>query len=148
MSTSMDEAERIERLIAAVDWGAVHDAYGPATKVPGLLRAIAAGEDAWFDVWSHVVHQGTVYEATLHAIPVLVAIAEWHGHPSRADAIEMLAAIATADDVGGTAASARSAAGRLLPRWRVCSASASGRCCATRPRPSSARSSGRSSWSR
>ena len=104
----------LERL-AAVGWGELHHAYGPAADVPGQLAAVIVGDDdtreeAWWNLWGNIHHQGTTYEATAPAVPILVGVAEWREHPGRAEAILMLREIA---DVEG----AHEGAERLLSEW-------------------------------
>ena len=53
-----------------VDWSALGDAYGPATKAPAFLRALASTEPehrnyAAESLFQHIWHQGTVYSATV-----------------------------------------------------------------------------------
>jgi hypothetical protein len=62
-----------------VGWETLHHAYGPATDVPQLLRAIASDNaavrsDAWHYLYGNLWHQGTVYEATAHAVPFLIEL--------------------------------------------------------------------------
>ena len=63
-----------------VAWDSLEHAYGPADDVPDLLRALAAGdaeqaEEAVYELYSNIWHQGSVYPATIPAVPFLVAIA-------------------------------------------------------------------------
>ncbi|MFE1291512.1 HEAT repeat domain-containing protein [Streptomyces sp. NPDC058751] len=66
--------------IDRVAWAEARHAYGPADDVPGLLRAFT-GEDpedaaeAEQDLWGSLVHQGSVYEATVVAVPFLARLA-------------------------------------------------------------------------
>ncbi|GIJ47624.1 hypothetical protein Val02_45100 [Virgisporangium aliadipatigenens] len=59
-----------------VDWAALEHAYGEATDVPELIRALAEGDtdDALDELYGNIWHQGTVYEATAHAVPFLVEV--------------------------------------------------------------------------
>jgi hypothetical protein len=68
----------LERL-DSVPWKDLHHAYGPATDVPDLMRAIASGDEvarnkAWHALHGNVWHQGTVWQATPHAVPFLVEL--------------------------------------------------------------------------
>lgn len=62
------------------DWESLQHAYGPAHDVPALLRQLAAVEDVEqleeiADVlYGNLFHQGTRYEATVHAVPFLYEI--------------------------------------------------------------------------
>jgi hypothetical protein len=77
----------------AVDWSRYRHAYGPATDVPGLLRALAHDEAASeelrahaasrgkhvFDtvtriLWGNVYHQGSVWGVTAKVVPFLVEL--------------------------------------------------------------------------
>lgn len=60
----------------AVVWHKLEHAYGEATDVPELLRALAsdnakARSDALYALYGNIWHQGTVYEATAYAVPFL-----------------------------------------------------------------------------
>lgn len=56
-----------------IDWSQYDDAYGVANNVPQLLKSLIQKEEkAWFNIWSHLCHQGTVYSATFIAIPFIV----------------------------------------------------------------------------
>ena len=62
-----------------VDWAAVEHAYGPATDVPDLLRALcspdpAARKQARHALFGTIVHQGTRYAATAPAVPFLAEL--------------------------------------------------------------------------
>jgi catechol 2,3-dioxygenase-like lactoylglutathione lyase family enzyme len=66
-----------------VNWSSVNHAYGSATDVPDLLRALTSEN---FDVRDHahemlignIVHQGTIYEASIATIPFLMKILDAH----------------------------------------------------------------------
>ena len=79
-------------LVDAVDWEALTYAYGPAGAARGQLIAAAVGDDAtreraWEDLWAGIWHQGTVYEATGPAVPLLAALAAWGSYPDRVRAL-------------------------------------------------------------
>ena len=63
-----------------VPWRELHHAYGTAEDVPDLIRDLVAGDRerqkvALYELFGNIWHQGTVYEATSHAVPYLVEIA-------------------------------------------------------------------------
>ena len=65
----LDGAESLLGAVSAVDWSAVHHAYGAASDVPGQLPAVIVGDEetrdeAWWNLWGNIHHQGTIYEAT------------------------------------------------------------------------------------
>jgi hypothetical protein len=61
-------------------WSALQHAYGSASDIPPLLRAVAsdvasigaADGTPWFELWSALCHQGEVYPASFAAVPHLV----------------------------------------------------------------------------
>jgi catechol 2,3-dioxygenase-like lactoylglutathione lyase family enzyme/HEAT repeat protein len=60
-----------------VDWSTVNHAYGPANDVPELLRALTSDSaevrsDAYRTLDGSIVHQGTIYSASVETIPFLV----------------------------------------------------------------------------
>jgi hypothetical protein len=62
-----------------VDWAAHSHAYGSAEDVPDLLLRLAANDEGWdeamYDYYSAVVHQGTCYDCTPLTIGFLVQLA-------------------------------------------------------------------------
>lgn len=63
-----------------VDWDRLHHAYGSAVDVPNQLRTLASTDaearaEAWHALHGNLWHQGTVYEATAHAVPFLIELA-------------------------------------------------------------------------
>jgi hypothetical protein len=59
-------------------WSELRHAYGPASNIPALLRALQAlpaqsgDTEPWFTLWSALAHQGDVYDATFAAVPHVV----------------------------------------------------------------------------
>ncbi|MFG2844591.1 hypothetical protein ACGF12_15675 [Kitasatospora sp. NPDC048296] len=74
----MDPADTLADLDAH-PWASVSHAYGPAEDLPDLLRALAEGggdaEEAISELYSCILHQGTVYAASADAVPYLARIA-------------------------------------------------------------------------
>ena len=102
-----------------VDWQALHHAYGPATDVPALLRALLSGDAAereriWERLYSTIWHQGTVYAASAAAVPFLIRMVEFAGTPGRADILELLAFLAQ----GGGALAVHAHAENGAINWR------------------------------
>ncbi|MFJ6378529.1 hypothetical protein ACIQI7_00780 [Kitasatospora sp. NPDC092039] len=61
-------------------WADLSHAYGPAEDLPDLLRALAEGDDgtaeeAVSELYGSILHQGTVYPASVDAVPYLARIA-------------------------------------------------------------------------
>src|SRR5262245_43137472 len=83
-----------------VAWGTLHHAYGPATDVPQLLHALASDDaaarsQAWHDLYSNLWHQGTVYEATAHAVPFLIELSQTPQVAERHFVLAYLGSLAT-----------------------------------------------------
>jgi hypothetical protein len=82
-----------------VDWSAVEDAYGPATKIPALFRALVSSnldhrEFAYRLLCGTLWHQGNVYSATATAIPFLYNLLEADGPHDKEAVAGLLALIA------------------------------------------------------
>ena len=75
-----------------IDWASLRHAYGSAEDVPELLRRVASGDgdeggggdgsgggaeaaEALNELWGTIWHQGSVYSATVAAVPYLAKIA-------------------------------------------------------------------------
>ena len=54
---------------------------------------------AWSNLWGNIHHQGTIYEATVPAVPHLLSLAAWTDYPDRTEAIFFLQAIAEGEGV-------------------------------------------------
>ncbi|WP_345704134.1 HEAT repeat domain-containing protein [Kitasatospora paranensis] len=82
-------------------WADVSHAYGPAEDLPDLLRALAEGgedaEEAISELYSCILHQGTVYSASVDAVPYLARIAAAAG-PGTAEVLRLLGGLAESDD--------------------------------------------------
>ena len=97
-------AQALLERVGAVRWGELWHAYGPAGDVGAQLAAVIVGDDstrgeAWWNLWGNIHHQGTVYDATVPAVPILLDLAGWRAHPDREQALAMLREIAAADGV-------------------------------------------------
>lgn len=111
------------RFSAEVDarpWAALTHAYGSAADVPDCLRALAGEDDekaaeALSELYGSILHQGSVYEATAHAVPFLARTAA--AGVRAADVLAFLGGIAEsgADDGDGDEAAARRAVTAELP---------------------------------
>ncbi|WP_445283544.1 hypothetical protein [Streptomyces sp. DSM 118148] len=84
----------------APPWSTVDHAYGPAEDLPGLLRAFAEGgedaEEALEELYGSIVHQGTVYAASVDAVPYLARIAA--SGRQTVDALRLLGCLAESED--------------------------------------------------
>jgi hypothetical protein len=65
--------------IEELDWAALRHAYGPATDVPQLLRALTSDDkserkSAWYELYGNLWHQGSIYEATFYVVPFLIKL--------------------------------------------------------------------------
>ncbi|MFH9612674.1 hypothetical protein ACH4MM_02705 [Streptomyces pratensis] len=114
----------LSRLLAEVDahpWAGLTHAYGSAADVPDCLRRLAGDDDdeeaaaALSDLYGSILHQGSVYEATAHAVPYLARIAA--AGIRTADVLALLGGIAEngADDEESDEAAARRAVSAELP---------------------------------
>ena len=89
-------------------WSSLADAYGAASGIPDLLRALAAdprpkpGYEAepWFSLWSGLCHQDDVYTASYAAVPHIVAIASGAPGPIDFSFFQLPAAIEIARHTG------------------------------------------------
>ncbi|MFD8078354.1 HEAT repeat domain-containing protein [Streptomyces sp. NPDC059718] len=84
-----------------VAWAELHHAYGPAGDVPALLRALTSqdqetAEEAEQELWGSLVHQGTVYRATVAAVPFLARLAV--AGVRRGELLGMVGAVAESTD--------------------------------------------------
>jgi hypothetical protein len=67
--------------LEAINWHELEHAYGEADDVPDLLRNLASPnakirQDALSELYSNIYHQGTVFEATVYAVPFLLELSQ------------------------------------------------------------------------
>ncbi|MCA9066757.1 MAG: hypothetical protein KDA96_27000, partial [Planctomycetaceae bacterium] len=94
------EGEVVEGL-GSIPWHSLRHAYGTAEDVPDLIRQLQTadpntrGEDSpLWRLFGNIWHQGTVYEATSHAVPFLIQLVETTSTPDRVGILDLLAHIA------------------------------------------------------
>ena len=105
----MIRAMDLNEVFAGLDqrpWAEWSHAYGSAADTPVSLRALAAAdegvaEQAEQDLWSSLVHQGSVYEATVHAVPFLARLVA--ADVRREALLGMLGSVAESTDERGVA---------------------------------------------
>jgi len=94
----------LERL-DEIEWGELSHAYGVATDVPLILRALAEGDgfgdskefdddDLVLALGNRIAHQGSLYPATLPAVPFLMEIVEKGRLSNRNEIVDLLVIIA------------------------------------------------------
>ncbi|WAS97779.1 HEAT repeat domain-containing protein [Nannocystis punicea] len=91
----------------AIDWKSLRHAYGEASDVPKLIRALVSDhpgkrEGALDALFSTIWHQGTVYSASPAAVPFLVELLDAEAQEDLPAILELLAHLATGtpdDDV-------------------------------------------------
>ncbi|MFF8598176.1 hypothetical protein ACF065_04645 [Streptomyces sp. NPDC015232] len=107
--------------IEDVDWGALRHAYGSAEDVPALLRAAggaggaAEREEAFDELGSALCHQGSVYSATVAAVPFLARLAQAPGTATRDRLRSLWWLLAAADGSGREHGEVRRAVATALP---------------------------------
>jgi hypothetical protein len=82
-----------------VDWSSLRHAYGPATDVPGLLRALLSAsaderKHAIGQLFGNIWHQGTIYPATAAAVPWLYELLSEPVVEAKSELALLLASIA------------------------------------------------------
>jgi cell division septum initiation protein DivIVA len=85
-----------------MDWSRLKHAYGGADDIPDLLNDLASGDEdrinnALYELYGTIWHQGTIYSATPHAVPPLITIAERVPPPLQAKILELLAFLTGGD---------------------------------------------------
>lgn len=81
-----------------IPWSQLHHAYGPAADVPDLIRALSSADPqqrdaAFHELFGNIWHQGTVYEATIHALPFLIELLRQQSVPERQELALLVASI-------------------------------------------------------
>ena len=65
-----------------INWAELEHAYGPATDIPDMLRALTSPDKkvrdkVHYDLYGNLYHQGTVYSATSRAVPFLIEMLQY-----------------------------------------------------------------------
>lgn len=114
----------LERL-DEVPWSTLTHAYGSAADVPELLRDLAsadpdAREAALAELHGNVWHQGTVYPATPHVVPLLLELLAEPGLEGKAGLLRYLGQLARGEaEAPGLAARVRDAVRQGAPIYEV-----------------------------
>jgi hypothetical protein len=82
----------------SVPWSELRHAYGEASDVPDLIRALASPEQIVYEdslgrLWSSVIHQGTVYSSTAYVVPFFCELLEAPEVQNKAELLSYLATI-------------------------------------------------------
>lgn len=83
----------------SVPWNELEHAYGEASEVPDLIRALASPEQKVYKgaigrLWYTVIHQGTVYSSTAYVVPFFCELLEAPEVQNKAGLLYYLATIA------------------------------------------------------
>src|SRR5262249_1664891 len=86
-----------------IDWAKTNHAYGPATDIPDLLHMLESNEkserqNAMWELYGNVFHQGTRYPASAVIVPFLVALAANPAIHDRGEIIGLICSIALGYD--------------------------------------------------
>lgn len=79
----------------SINWKSLKHAYGAATDVPDLLRDLSgndkqAQDDALYELYGNIFHQGTRYEATPYAVPFLFELLNSAEVSAKANIVRLL----------------------------------------------------------
>ena len=82
------------------DWSKLDDAYGPSVKTPGRIRNLASADkakrDKALDDLSYTIyHQGSIYAASVAAVPFLLEIVASPEVTDRTPTLQILQALST-----------------------------------------------------
>lgn len=80
-----------------VDWARLVHAYGPAETTPVRMRALLSEDPQVRErtlgvLWNTLFHQGTIYDATLHAVPFLLELLALPSFKEKEGVLRLLAA--------------------------------------------------------
>jgi hypothetical protein len=83
-----------------IPWSDLTHAYGSAEDTPARLRELASPDqkmvdNALYELYGSIWHQGTVYEATSYAVPFLLEAVQSSDTAQRTRIVGLLASIAT-----------------------------------------------------
>ncbi|GAB2818629.1 hypothetical protein GCM10022221_15680 [Actinocorallia aurea] len=89
--------------LPAVDWSALHHAYGDASDVPALLRTLAGSdaeetEEAFGVLFASLCHQGDRFPASAAAVPFLAGLLTRPLAVTAVPVVVLLGRLATGDD--------------------------------------------------
>lgn len=112
-----------------VPWHQLTHAYGQAVDVPPLLRALTSADaptrdQARYELYGNVFHQGTRFEASAYAVPFLVELALEPSVPERGEIVGLLTHLAVGHQYEHMVEpfpvdTLRAAVGPFDPAWRA-----------------------------
>ena len=78
-----------------IDWASLNHAYGSAADVPAMLRNMASDvpdvrDNAFYEAYGNIFHQGTRYQASAPAIPFLLELLADASYTSHADVLLLI----------------------------------------------------------
>src|SRR6266436_3462558 len=79
--------------INQIKWEELQDAYGNASRVHDFLQQVTknkvlkhdAQSGPWFELWSRLYHQGSIYTASYAAVPILIEAIKGEAQPFAMD---------------------------------------------------------------
>lgn len=82
----------------SVEWADLTHAYGDASDVPNLIRSLLSPskqtrESSLEELFGNIWHQGTVYEASVHALPFLIDLLRMPETPDPESVARLVACI-------------------------------------------------------
>jgi hypothetical protein len=83
----------------SIPWSELEHAYGEASEVPDLIRALASPKEEIYKgalrrLWHTVAHQGTVYSSTAYVVPFFCELLEASEVQNKTELLAFLEAIA------------------------------------------------------
>jgi|GEM_PF-3266498 len=82
-----------------IEWGNLQHAYGDASDVPDLIRALASDNEderknAYWKLHGNIVHQGSVYEAAAYAVPFFIELLKHDNISDKGSLLGLLSTLA------------------------------------------------------
>ena len=83
----------------SIDWASLQHAYGNASDVPVLLRSLLSEEEqvrdnAIYELFGNIHHQGTIYETSSYAVPFLMEFLDCSNFTKKDDIAVLVICIA------------------------------------------------------
>jgi len=82
-----------------IDWASIRDAYGKASDIPSLLRALLSPQGTVYqraleELDNRIHHQGTLHEAAVYVAPFLVELLKAPETPNKGDIVAIFSDLA------------------------------------------------------
>jgi hypothetical protein len=96
---STEKSFKMLEKLNTIDWSKLQHAYGNASDVPELIRALASDDvekrqKAYGNLNGNIIHQGSIYEAAAYAVPFFIELLQFENVLDKHHTLQLLSSLA------------------------------------------------------